>query len=65
MKVSGLTFLNEITVTSDRKPYCLTCFYSELSETEIALICMFVSLCNIKNIQGTQKPHHICLLYGM
>jgi len=65
MKVSGLTFLNETTVTSDRKPHCLTCFYSELSETEVALISIFVSLCNITNIQGTQKPQHISLLYGM
>jgi len=65
MKVSGLTFLNETTVTSDRKPHCFTCFYSELFETEAAFISIFVSLCNIMNIQGTQKPQHISLQYGI
>jgi len=37
-------------------------FNSELSETEVAWISIFVSLCDIINVQGTQRPLIISLL---
>jgi len=35
-----------------------------LSETEVAVIFIFVSLCDIMNVEGTQRPQIISLLYG-